>query len=410
MLKGIINSARRELFRLLSSRKLMFLLFAWPLMFCSFLASIYSAKVIKKMPVVICDKDNSQLSRLAARYLGATRSLDIIGHVDNADEIRQLLLRGKIEAGIYIPRGWAADMKRNRQVPLIAYANGGNMVIGNMITSDVKTVAGTISAGVRIKFLEKTGSSTGQAKGTFMPVGTENFRLFNPGGNYMRFLAPGLWGAILMQVLLSLAVIALASEKENGTMPQAWAAAGNLAMPLLIGKMIPYCLLSFILMEIFEFVLYPVFGIPVKNPGGMALANIAFIFAVISGGMYISSIAPTETDSLKGVLAVGAPAFILSGYIWPLSAMPAGISAFASIIPLTHYLKALRPLSEYGAAVSQASSPLLTLFVLGVAYFVFAALNLRVARQIFILKERKRQSAVMDCAEGKALPSGGAGV
>ena len=402
MIYCIIQTAKREMLRLFASKKLMFLLFAWPILFCSFLASIYSAKVIKKMPVVICDQDNSQISRLAVRYLGATRSLDIIGHVDSADEIRQLLLRGKIEAGIYIPRGWAADMKRNKQVPLIAYANGGNMVIGNMVTSDVKTVAGTISAGVRIKFLEKTGSSSGQAKGTFMPVGTENFRLFNPGGNYMRFLAPGLWGAILMQVLLSLAVISLASEKENGTMPQAWASAGNFAMPLLIGKMMPYCLLAFILMEIFEFVLYPLFGIPVKNPGGMALANIIFIFAVMSGGMYISSIAPTETDSLKGVLAVGAPAFILSGYIWPLAAMPSWVSAFASIIPLTHYLKALRPLSEYGATVSQASSPLLVLFLLGTAYFIFAALNLRVARQIFILKERKRQVS----GEGKALTAG----
>ncbi|MBO4556230.1 MAG: ABC transporter permease, partial [Elusimicrobiales bacterium] len=348
--------------RLFASKKLMFLMFAWPILFCSFLASIYSAKVVKKMPVVICDQDNSQLSRLAARYLGATRSLDIIGHVSSADEIKELLLKGKIEAGIYIPRGWAADMKRNKQVPLIAYANGGNMVIGNMVTSDVKTVAGTISAGVRIKFLEKTGSSVGQAKGTFMPVGTENFRLFNPGGNYMRFLAPGLWGAVFMQVLLCMAVIALVTEKENGTMAEAWATAGNFAMPLLIGKMIPYCLLAFILMEFFEFAMYPLFGIPVKNQFGMALANILFIFAVMSGGMYISSIAPTETDSLKGVLALGAPAFILSGYIWPLSAMPLWISTFASIIPLTHYLKALRPLSEYGAAVSQASSPLLTLF------------------------------------------------
>ena len=406
MINNIIRTAKREMLRLFASKKLMFLMFAWPILFCSFLASIYSAKVVKKMPVVICDQDNSQLSRLAARYLGATRSLDIIGHVSSADEIKELLLKGKIEAGIYIPRGWAADMKRNKQVPLIAYANGGNMVIGNMVTSDVKTVAGTISAGVRIKFLEKTGSSVGQAKGTFMPVGTENFRLFNPGGNYMRFLAPGLWGAVFMQVLLCMAVIALVTEKENGTMAEAWATAGNFAMPLLIGKMIPYCLLAFILMEFFEFAMYPLFGIPVKNQFGMALANILFIFAVMSGGMYISSIAPTETDSLKGVLALGAPAFILSGYIWPLSAMPLWISTFASIIPLTHYLKALRPLSEYGAAVSQASSPLLTLFLLGSAYFLFASLNLRVARQIFILKERKRQGSV----EGKPLPAGGENV
>lgn len=393
-MKAILRTAKRELRLFFSNKRLVVLLMAWPFVFAMFLASIYSAKVIRKMPIAVCDQDNSSLSRLAVRYLGATRSLDISIRTESVEEIQDLLLKGRIEGGIYIPRGWAADMKRNKQVPLIAYVNGGNMVIGNMIMADVKTVAGTISAGVRIKFLEKTGSSSRQAKGTFMPVGTENFRLFNPGGNYMRFLAPGLWGAIFMQVLLSIAVVALASEKENGTMPQAWDSAGNFAMPLLLGKMLPYCLLSFIVLELFEFALYPLFGIPVKNSAGMTAANAAFIFAVMSTGMYISSIAPTETDSLKGVLMIGAPAFILSGYIWPLAAMPKWVSAFACLIPLTPYLKALRPLAEYGCSIQQVSVQLWHLLGLGTAFFVFAVLNLRVARQIHIMKEKRIQGVM----------------
>ena len=374
-MKAMFLSFKREMNRLFKNRKLCILLFAWPFLFASFLASIYTEKVIRKMPIALCDEDNSSISRLAARYLNDTRSLDLSYRVSSPEEIKQLLLEGKIEGGIYIPRGFAADMKRNIQVPLIAYVNGGNMVIGNMIMADVKTIAGTISAGVRIKYLEKTGSSVSQAGGTFMPVGTENFRLFNPGGNYMRFLVPGLWGAILQQIFLTISALALASEKEKNTLKEALTAAGR-PSALLAGKLLAYAALFFAVLDMFEFAMFPFFGIPVKSAGGLVLANLLFSLSVTSAGLMISAIAPTETDSLKGVLIIGAPAFILSGYIWPLEYMPSWIAAFASIIPLMPYLKAMRPLAEYGCQLADIIVPLLSMTGMAAVYFCIAAILL----------------------------------
>ena len=375
-MNAIFLSFKRELKRLLGNRKLCILLFAWPFLFAAFLASIYTEKVIRKMPIALCDEDNSSISRMAARYLNDTRSLDLSYRVNSPEEIKKLLLEGRIEGGIYIPRGFAADMKRNVQVPLIAYVNGGNMVIGNMIMADVKTIAGTISAGVRIKYLEKTGSSVSQAGGTFMPVGTENFRLFNPGGNYMRFLAPGLWGAILQQIFLTLSALALASEKEKNTLKEALSFVGS-PYSLLAGKLLAYTMLFFAVLEIFEFVMFPFFGIPVKSAGGLVLSNLLFSLSVASAGLMISAIVPTETDSLKGVLIIGAPAFILSGYIWPLAYMPSWIAAFANIIPLTPYLKALRPLAEYGCQIPDIIIPLLCMAGMAAVYFCIAVIFLR---------------------------------
>lgn len=366
----------REIAKLHINKPILFMLFAWPFIYAILLGSVYSSRIVMKMPAAICDMDNTSMSRLILRYLNATRSLDVSIRTESVEELHKLLIDGKIEAGIYIPKNFTSDIKRNKSVDIITFANGGNMVVGNIVLSEVKTIAGTISAGARIKYLRKTGSSGKQAYAEFSPVNTISYKLFNPGGNYVNFLMPGIWSAILQQILLVISALILVTEKENNTVSCVYNLSGKNVFTLITGKVIPYMFFFFIVFGVFDLIIFPVFSIHIKSSLlGTASLNLLFIYAVLGMGMLISAFTEEAIDSMKGVLLIGAPAFLLSGYIWPISYMPLIIQPLSSIIPLTHYLKALRALTEYGASMTQIMPSLIILLMLGSLFYLLAYLK-----------------------------------
>lgn len=375
-MKAFALVVRRELARLRKRPALLFLLFAWPALNGMFHASIYSTRVVIKMPVAVCDEDNSAMSRLAVRYLDATRSLAVKYRVEGAEDLKAALLAGKVEAGVLIPRGFSADIKRGRPGTITAFVNGGNLLIANMTLSEVKTVAGTISAGARIKFLRKTGSSGAKALAGYAPVRVETFKLFNPGANYLNYLLPGIWGTVLQQLLLAFGSLLLAWEKDDHAEHEALEVAGGSTAVLLAGKFLPYALFFFIVLEFFHFAVFPLFAVPLNGSApALTALNALFIYATLGLGLFVGSVSREAIDAMKGVLLVGAPALILSGYIWPISYMPVWIRPFALCIPLTHYLAALRKITQYGAGFSyilpQAAALLATgTLALAGAYFV----------------------------------------
>ncbi len=359
------RTAAREVRRLLARKPLLFLLLGWPLFYGLFLGSIYSARVVTEMPAAVCDEDNSAVSRLALRYMDATRSLQIKYRAPDAAALRAYILDGRAEAAVYIPRGFSADIKRGKTGTITAFVNGANLLVANIAISELRTVAGTIAAGARIKFLRKTGNSGAKALANYAPVKIDTFKLFNPGGNYLNYLLPGIWGTVLQQLLLAFGALLLVGEKDEGTMGEARAVSGGDPAALLAGKALPYFALFFIILEVFDLALFPAFSIPLQgNPAALAGLNALFIYAALGLGLFISAVSNESMDAMKGVLLVGAPALLLSGYIWPVSYMPGFIKPVALAIPLTHYLSALRGLTQYGAdpleVLPQAGALLLT--------------------------------------------------
>ncbi len=365
--------ARREAGRLFSNRLLVFLLFAWPVLYGVFLASIYSAKVVSGMPTAVCDEDGSYLSRLAVRYLDAARFLDIKYRPSDAADLNAMIMDGSVEAAVYIPRGFARDIKRGHPGVMTAFVNGGNLLVGNLASSDIKGVAGTMAAGAKMKFLRKAGNSGQKALADYAPVKMEAFRLSNPGGNYLNYLLPGIWATILQQLILAFTSLLLVSEAEAGTLGGAAAAAGGSPFVLITGKALPYCVVFFLIFEFFLRLLFPAFGIASAGAVTLSMAlSLLFIYAVAGTGMLISAAVKTRLDAMKGVLLVGAPALLLSGYIWPVSYMPFFLKPFALCIPLTPYLEGLRRIYQYGAGPAAVAGSAAVLFVMGTVTFTAA--------------------------------------
>ncbi len=103
------------------------------------------------------------------------------------------------------------------------------------------------------------------------------------------------------------------------------------------------------------------------------LYTIVFIFAVISLGFLISCALKDRNDAIKGTLLLAAPAFILSGYTWPIQYMPLFIKPVAYIIPLTEFLSGLRKIVFYGAGFKYVAAETTVLLLM---VFVYSAIGL----------------------------------
>ncbi|MEK7854682.1 MAG: ABC transporter permease, partial [Acidobacteriota bacterium] len=184
--------ALREFRRIIRHKGFLFLVFLWPLLYAFVFGRIYSARVITKLPVVLVDDDRSQLSRLIIRYLEASRSFQVVSTLENPEEMQDILANNEAMVGLVIPRHLERNIKRGKPERVIAFVNASNLSIGNLANSDLRAVVGTVSAGIQMKYLMKTGSSSAKAQQQMQAVKIEAARLYNPGFNYLSFLAPGL--------------------------------------------------------------------------------------------------------------------------------------------------------------------------------------------------------------------------
>ena len=366
----IINVFLRELRFILGNKSYLFLFLVWPLFDGLVLAGIYADKVVTRMPIAIVDNDHSALSRALVRYIDSSRSFTVTGHVSTVHDLEDLMYRRKIAIGVYIPRELERDVKRGASGVITSYIDGSNYLIANLAQADLRTMVSTIGAGMRLKYLQKTGNSRDKALAQVMPIKTDLTKLYNPGYNYVNYLAPGLWAAILQQVMMLFGALMIAGERDKKTFGELMSCAGNSAFAAAAGKIALYVTLSLALFEITFRVMFPLFDIPIKGSAPvMSAYTVLFILASISMGFLLSTAMKTRINAIKATLLISAPAFILCGYTWPISSMPAFIKPVAMAIPLTVYVSGYRKLYQQGAGAGAVINEALILAAMTAVFF-----------------------------------------
>jgi len=314
------------------------ILFLLPILYFLLITGIYSQKVIIKVPVISCDLSNSNTSRLLLRYLNLTRSINIKYSTTDYSDIKKYILARKVYAGLYIPKDFEQKLKKGQQADLLLFLDGTNILIANNISADAKQVITTISTGIKIKLLRKSGNIKNKANDLSMQITSDSRKLYNPYYNYLNYLIPGITLAVLQQFFMLFGVIAslqfINFKKIN-----------NLSEALIIyaSKMFFYLAYSTIIFFTITLILFPLFGINIT--GNMLLNYLyfeLFVTMVFLIGGFCATLMKDGVDAVKAILLISSPAFILSGYTWPISSMPFFIKPIAYLIPLTVFLEGFR--------------------------------------------------------------------
>ena len=187
---------------------------------------------------------------------------------------------------------------------------------------------------------------------------------YNPDLISAYFNIPGVIGMILYYITAILTATAVVRERERGTIEQLIVTPIR-SWELILGKILPYVLLAFV--DVIEVLIigHFWFKVPVRGDLGLILLlSGLFAFSGLGIGLFASTIANTQQEALLVVMMVLLPSIFLSGFFFPLDAMPAFLRLVSYAIPLRYYLVIIRALliKGVGAAALQGEIIALTLF------------------------------------------------
>lgn len=365
-----LKIAAREINRIAERKTIYLLSIILPIVIFLFISLIYKNGVLRNLPVAFYDADNSEISRLIIRSIDATASMEIAESLQSVEEIKKEFQKGNIQGAIYIPKGLEADLKSGKNSSVVLFKNTSNLIIGNTIYKDGLTTIKTISGGILLKKLRSKGMYYNAAMNLVNPIRTETLPLYNPNYNYENYIIPGLLIALLQMIIMIAAVLIISSEFTHNTFPELQELAGNNIAIILFGKSLPHLFIHIATVLGIIGIIFPLFNIPVT--GSVFWTILFLIYFVITSffvGILISSIFHEQLFATEVALFINTPAFIFSGFTFPLWGMPALHNYFAQIIPFTHFVTGFMKIYEMGAPVKYLLPEIIKLSI-----FLFASI------------------------------------
>jgi ABC-2 type transport system permease protein len=313
-----------------------------------FLSFVYVKGAMREIPVAVYDADHTKTSRLVTSMMESSPAMKITCYLSSEDNPEKFFLDHDEVAIFYIPDGFERDIYRNKSTRLTVFTNSANIVYGNIMYREAATIAGTVSAGITITRLEHVGIDYQTTMGLMMPIRTHAKVLFNPWFNYLYYLIPGIMTVLLQMFIFFVSTRAFNSEIKNGTFQQLLDISKRSPLNMIVGKTLAYLAYGVSIIMLIA-IIFMVFGIPFRHRV-LELITLFTIFTLvnISLGFMLSSTLDDELVALDLAFFYNSPAFVFSGFTFPLFGMPFFNSLYGQFIPYTHFLHAYFKLYQLG--------------------------------------------------------------
>jgi len=298
------------------------------------------------------------------------------------------LVSSGVQAAIVIPKGWGKAIEDGTPIPLRLTLDGTDTNTAPAVEQQIRSILGVFQINERMEIIknlpdeilelgEKLSEETKNRFGSSMrPWDVQSEILYNPNLMFIDFVVPGIVGLILQLLTVTLIASTITREREVGTLSQL------LVTPLrrseiVIGKVIPYLIISMFLITETIAVGYFHFGIKFHEPLLLALVCLLFLLFSLGLGLLISAFSKTQTQAIQFSIFFLLPVLMLSGAFSPLEHLPGSIRAFSELFPLTHFCRAFRNVNLHNADFGLIVGDLICLALGAVVTCVGAAILLR---------------------------------
>lgn len=299
---------------------------------------------VRHIPTVVFDQDRSAQSRDLARRMEATGYYDIVAQVDGYAEISRALRSGQARAALVVAPGYGSNVAIGRRANVQLVVDGSDPQTVGSATSTAASLVAERSAALQIVRMSQRGIP---AEGG--GIGLDATIWYNPEQRTAVYIVPGLIGVILTMTMVMLTAMAIARERERGTL-EALIVSPARPIEIVIGKILPYIIIGYVQMTIVLAVGHAVFGVPLTGSLLLLYAcAMVFIAASLAVGLVFSTIAKTQQQAMQMSFFFLLPNMLLSGFMFPFEGMPKGAQWISQALPLTHFLRIVRRITLQGA-------------------------------------------------------------
>jgi ABC-2 type transport system permease protein len=328
---------------------------------------------VSHVSTAVLDLDRSQASRNLISHFAATGRFDIIDVASRQAAITRDLDRGDATVAIVIHAGFAQYLDNGQSAPLQVLVDGTNSNTALIALGYVAQIVTQFQA-------EQTANAWPLKAGAAPPTVTVALAerpWFNPGIEDRWFFIPGIIGTLTLVQIVNLTSFAVVREREMGTLEQIMVSPMR-PVEFILGKTVPFFLIG-----LADVALVAVFGILwfdipfVGSPLVMLVAASLFLLAALGLGLLVSTFSRTQQQAFALNFVLLIPIFILSGFAFPIAAMPTILQWGTYLNPLRYFLIVIRAVFLKGIGIPVLWPQLAAMTLLGAAMLGLSILRFR---------------------------------
>lgn len=356
MIPSLLAMIRKEFHQIRRDPVMLRLIFLAPLIQLMVLAYAISTDV-KYIGMAVYDFDRSALSRAFVRSMSAGEYFIPTRGEGSLLESERNLLTGDHDVNLVIRPDFSKRLQTSRPVTLGFVADGANANSASIAMG----YAGRITA----QFVQSQFGSKRQ-------VTLRERILYNPEGESVYFMVPGIVAVLLTMITVLLTSMGIVRERERGTLEQLMVTP--IPTPaLILGKIIPFAILGYAEMSIALAVGIFWFDIPFAGSWGL-LYGLAFVYLLttLGLGMLISTLTTTQQQAMFFTWFFTIFAILTSGFFVPIENMPSVVQKLTYLNPLRYFMTIVRGIMMKGAGLDELFYEALALAVFAVSMFSFS--------------------------------------
>ena len=361
IIRRIREMLRKELLQTVREPRMRFLLIVPPIV--QLLLFGYAVNLdLENTRIAWFDRDETPHSRdLRAAFSGS--GAFTITQEPADDRNAQLLLdRGEVQAVIAVLPGFARKLERREQAAVQVQVDGSNSNTATLVSNYATEIIGDFASKFRL----------GEPR-----VVPRSRVWFNEELKSRNYFVPGVLVNLIMVITVMLTSLAIVREKEIGTMEQLMVTPIR-PIELIIGKTVPFAMIGIFQLVLTTSVALLVFRVPFRGSFLLLLiSGILFLMTTLGIGLFLSTIAQTQQQAALSTFMVTMPGFLLSGFAFPIHAMPPLFQYVTYLNPIRYFMEIVRGIFLKGSGVDTLWPQMLALTGFGIAILSVSILRFR---------------------------------
>lgn len=328
---------------------------------------------VDRIPTLVYDADRSPQSRELIEQFNGSRYFQILGWVDDYQTIERQVDTGECLMGLVISADYSEKLLAGQEADVQILLDGSDSNTASIALGYVRGLLAGHAWRVRADAQER--SLGRQIK---PPVEARLRVWYNHEMKSRNYIIPGLIAVILMIIAALLTSLTIAREWEMGTMEQLMSTPLRPA-ELVLGKMLAYFGVGVIDTTMAIGIGVLIFDVPLRgNLFFLAFTCCVFLTGALFWGILLSAVTRSQLTAYQmGMITSFLPAFLLSGFVYPIEAMPLPIQAVTYVVPARYFIEILRGIFLKGIGLEILAVELGLLMAFAAIVFLAATRKLR---------------------------------
>jgi ABC-2 type transport system permease protein len=385
--EAVGSVAYKEFLHIYRDRRVLLLVLTLPPLFTLLFGHAFETGELSGVRSLLIDRDNTPRAQEFIDIISKNKTFQWRRGSPDIKNESDLLGHG-VKATLVIPAGWNESLENGDPKPLLLYVDASDINTADAVEGSVRQSLGDFQLKQRDRMIETLPEEVFEL-GKQLPVQirkrfvsimemwtVDRKLLYNPKSRVIDYVVPGIIGLILQLLTVTLMACTIARERESGTLYQLMVTSLR-RREIVIGKMLPYLVVSAFLVLVIMAVSSWHFGVAFHQWPALAVVCLLFLLCSLGLGLLISAFSRTQTQAIQFSVFFLLPVFVLSGAFAPLEQLPTGIRYVSELFPLTHFCRAFRLVNMYDAGAQFYVADLVILLAGALITFLGAAFLLK---------------------------------